>query len=420
MPFVTDCGVRYSTESGVTFNPGPANRLTTPYPYVDFHIPIDFLSSLPPGSALLPGASFGVRGTVSVSGNGMYPYAYMHDEQWEGSTWHALYMIPENPQPPPYYWLGGFAPEPFLYTTGNAEGKAFDLCDTWPPDTTGLPPGGRLRCILGDCRFYLGDTDSDFTTETTCPFPGSFGQSINDPITGTTLPPMVPPVAVVRWFGPFHDAPDSISFSDLRAYLRYEYQYWQDEGGGGDPPGGGIDAVGPLEYDRERDWLHVAPADDCRTYAVRDKEFLFNGGGLTGGNWITLRRNPRSGLWMLADSDTTDDFYLYRSTDGGQTTEEKLNVTAERVRLEVDPVRNWIILLLEAADGTITRRYSDDNGDTFTAAENVDFDGSQLDCELVDTAFHVTHGLMLACKIGADHKLLRSNDGGHTFEEWLS
>lgn len=185
------------------------------------------------------------------------------------------------------------------------------------------------------------------------------------------------------------------------------------------PPAG----YAAIEADGPRQWFHVGLGGTVATYDT-NYSALFAGNNDKIDSWRRFRADPRYGtLAMLAKS--KDKFQVWLSTDGGQTSNKEIEVTATSALLERDSERNWILFYTADDHNFVQVRISEDGGETFGDPQDVPLDGKPLQARLLDSCEDSRAGgrIGMVVSIGKDPNTLGttaimvSDDGGLTFRK---
>lgn len=187
--------------------------------------------------------------------------------------------------------------------------------------------------------------------------------------------------------------------------------------GGG--TGSGINPPGAIESHSERSWLFLGGGTGIKMYSEPDLGLLLTSGAYSVDGWLRFRYDRRyATLLMVGISGSS--VKVFQSTDGGNTGTVKLSVTANTAVLETQSERGRTVLIYGDGSDHCNFVESKDGGDTWSSPAQVKMSGSQLVAKLIDCCYdYRLSTLFMTCQISGSTKVLRSTDGGETFETVL-
>jgi len=179
-------------------------------------------------------------------------------------------------------------------------------------------------------------------------------------------------------------------------------------------------ALGPIECDSVRQWLHIGIGSRIRTYHMATYTQAFESAEYADiEEWVRFRHEPRRSILLcLGKAGTTH--RAYSSQDGGLSGTEVVSVTARTACIERDSERGTFVLMYENS-GNVQRRISLDGGDTWESATTPTLSGTTFTGEILDMAQdHRRAVLLMSITTGGTTKVLESYDVGVTWSVAVS
>jgi hypothetical protein len=180
-------------------------------------------------------------------------------------------------------------------------------------------------------------------------------------------------------------------------------------------PEGGAKVV----IDTRRQWLHVAIGSTLRTYHLHSGTLILQ--REYGGRIECLERDSRLDVLLIVVREAGERT-LYLSRDGGDTAQEVLRMTtAGLVVCTISPHGTWCAFY-QSAGGALLVRHSRDGGATWSAALQVQVDGTSASGVPLDATYDARYNaLVLAYEdASGNRRVARSHDDGESFVTILS
>jgi len=180
-------------------------------------------------------------------------------------------------------------------------------------------------------------------------------------------------------------------------------------------PEGGAKVV----IDTRRQWLHVAIGSTLRIYHLHSGTLILQ--REYDGRIECLERDSRLDVLLIVVREAGERT-LYLSRDGGDTAQEVLRMTtAGLVVCAISPHGTWCAFY-QGASGALLVRHSRDGGATWSAALQVQVDGTNASGVPLDAAYDARYNaLVLAYEdASGNRRVARSHDDGESFVTILS
>jgi len=180
-------------------------------------------------------------------------------------------------------------------------------------------------------------------------------------------------------------------------------------------PEGGAKVV----IDTRRQWLHVAIGSTLRIYHLHSGTLILQ--REYGGHIECLERDSRLDVLLIVVREAGERT-LYLSRDGGDTAQEVLRMTtAGLVVCVISPHGTWCAFY-QGASGALLVRHSRDGGATWSAALQVQVDGTNASGVPLDATYDARYNaLVLAYEdASGNRRVARSHDDGESFVTILS
>jgi hypothetical protein len=180
-------------------------------------------------------------------------------------------------------------------------------------------------------------------------------------------------------------------------------------------PEGGAKVV----IDTRRQWLHVAIGSTLYTYHLHSGTLILQ--REYDGRIECLERDSRLDVLLIVVREAGERT-LYLSRDGGDTAQEVLRMTtAGLVVCVISPHGTWCAFY-QAANGALLVRHSRDGGATWSAALQVQVDGTNASGVPLDATYDARYNaLVLAYEdASGNRRVARSHDDGESFVTILS
>jgi hypothetical protein len=215
---------------------------------------------------------------------------------------------------------------------------------------------------------------------------------------------------------------------------------WTDDpcaptGGGGDDdddddddddPNHGSGIYRAIKADSPRAYLHHNLDAAIQTHHIPSEEVAFASGAHSVKWWKQFDYDRREGkLWGLGRVSEGGSSVVHVSEDSGMSMAEVFEVECNSAVIQMDSEKRLLVLLTEAepadpedpeSNGVVTL-YTCEDGTTFDNEGSPQYNGGNLSARLLGMTYDQRSGgaLFLLCQIGANKRILKSEDSGKSW-----